>query len=118
MFLTRRPTEKVGYCEREFMLIPPSFTSCPPCGSEFLLRGGDKNLSKSISQGGQEVKEGKFRSVASISYVRRVCLLSAWIRQSDLTLALTAVGSESSLLTIFPSHILPKSPFFGGADSK
>ena len=41
------------------MLIPPSFTSCPPCGSEFLLRGGDKNQSKTLPQGEQEVKEGK-----------------------------------------------------------
>ena len=47
------------------MLIYTSFTSCPPCGSEFLLRGGDENQSKRFSQGGQEVKEVKLRSDGS-----------------------------------------------------
>ena len=45
--------------KRAFMSIPPSCTSCPPCGSEFLLRGGDKNQSKRLPQGGQEATGGE-----------------------------------------------------------
>ena len=50
--------------ERVRELIPTSCTSCPPCGSEFRRRGGEKNQSKRFPEGGQEVKEGKSRSEA------------------------------------------------------
>ncbi len=65
--LANRSRIRIGHfwasCEwpgkRASMLIPPSFTSCPPCGSEFLLRGEGKYQLKSFPQGGQEVKEGE-----------------------------------------------------------
>ncbi len=40
----------------------------------FLVRGGDKNQSKRLPQGGQEVKEGKLRSGGSKSDVRHIRL--------------------------------------------
>ena len=60
--------------KRASLLFPTSCTSCPPCGSEFLLRGGDKNQSKCLPQGGQEVQEEKLRSEGSNSHARRTCL--------------------------------------------
>ena len=65
------------------MLIPPSCTSCPPCGSEFLLRGGDKSQSKRLPQGGQEVQEGKLRSDGSNPQVRHIWLLAAWTSETQ-----------------------------------